>query len=465
MSGDELVRLDRAFLWHPFTPFDTWLDPDFPITTIVGGEGAILEAADGRTYLDGNSSIWTNLHGHRHPGITAAIRQQLDKIAHSSFLGLTNELAPRLGQKLAGLVAAADRGEPLEWRVFLSDDGSTAIEAAIKIVFQYFRQTGQPRRKGFVSLARGYHGDTVGAMSVGHSATFHGVYGDLLFDTREAMAPGCYRCPYNRAVPEKADARTYRQCQWECIDEFRRVVEPMGDTLAGAVLEPLIQGAGGMIMHPKGYLEKAGGIVHAQGGKVILDEVMTGFFRTGTCYAFEQEEAKPDVVALGKGLTGGYLPMAATVVRDEMTAAFRGDLSRTFYHGHSYSGNQLGCAAALASIEVLEHPAFAPELEHKIGLLAALSAVFWKHPNVGDVRQQGFVLAIEVVADFATRAPFEHRLRIGFHVCEAAKKHGLITRPIGDVLLIMPPYCTTDRQLEQMVAALFQALGDVLPVP
>jgi adenosylmethionine-8-amino-7-oxononanoate aminotransferase len=463
MTEDELVRLDRAFLWHPFTPFDVWLDPAYPVTTIVSGEGATLQAADGRAYLDGNSSIWTNLHGHRHPAITAAIVEQLHKIAHSSFLGLSNDVAPRLAQKLATAITGGDEAAAKDWRVFLSDDGSTAIEAAIKIVYQYFQQSDQPQRQTFVSLAGGYHGDTVGAMSVGHSAAFHGSYRGLLFSSREAMAPYCYRCPYNRAAAEKADARACRSCQWECIDEFRSVTASVGDALAGAVIEPLIQGAAGMIMHPHGYLEKACRIVQDQGGKVILDEVMTGFFRTGALFAFSREEVAPDLVALAKGLTGGYLPLAATVVREEITAAFRGEAGRTFYHGHSYSGNQLGSVAALASLELLEQPSFAPSLQRKIELLGQLSARFWKHPQVGDVRQEGFVLAIELVADFASRAPFDRSRRLGFHVAEAAKKYGLLTRSIGDVLMLMPPYCTTEEQLEQMTNALFQALQDVLP--
>jgi adenosylmethionine-8-amino-7-oxononanoate transaminase len=463
MTAEELVRLDRAFLWHPFTPFDPWLDPAHPLTTIVAGEGAQLQAADGTTYLDGNSSIWTNLHGHRNPHIDAAIARQLGRIAHSSFLGLTNELAPRLAQRLAQAAAAATAGVPEDWRIFLSDDGSTAIEAAVKIVFQFFRQSGAPERRTFVSLGGGYHGDTVGAMSVGHSATFHGAYHDLLFPTAEAMAPYCYRCPYNRATPEKADARTYRVCQWECVDEFQRAAQSAGETLAGAVLEPVIQGAAGMIMHPPGYLEKVSAVTHELGGKVILDEVMTGFFRTGAFFACAREKAAPDLIALAKGLSGGYLPLAATLVREEITQAFRGGIDRTFFHGHSYTGNQLGCAAALANLDLLEEPAFAPELQRKIGQLEKLSTVFWNHPHVGDVRQEGFVLAIELVADFASRTSFDPAQRIGARVCEAAKRHGLLTRPIGDVLVLMPPYCTTDAQLEKMVRALDLALQDILP--
>ena len=459
----DLQTLDRQYLWHPFTSFDTWLDESRPITIIAAGEGCVLEASDGKRYLDGNSSIWTNLHGHRHPRISAAIADQLGKIAHSSFLGLSNELAPLLAERLAVAMATTTGNDPTAWRVFLSDDGSTAIEAAIKIVFQYFQQNGEQERTTYVSLSGGYHGDTVGAMSVGHSGVFHRTYQNLLFETREVPSPYCYRCPYNKAEPARADARQYRQCQWECIADFQKVVEPLGSKMAAWVLEPRVQGAAGMIMQPAGYAEKTCAIAQSQGAKVILDEVMTGFFRTGALFAFGHEQMRPDLIALAKGLTGGYLPLAATVVEKSITDGFRGGLDRTFYHGHSYSGNQLGCAAALASLDLIAEPDFAVQLQRKAERLGELGAVFWGHPNVGDVRQEGLILAIELVDDFATRKPFERDRRIGFHVCEAARHHGLLTRPIGDVLLLMPPYCTTDEQFKQMVNALHLALHTVLP--
>ena len=460
----DLQALDRKYLWHPFTPFDTWLDESRPITFIAAGEGCLLEASDGKRYLDGNSSIWTNLHGHREPRISKAIADQLGKIAHSSFLGLSNELAPLLAERLANSIAGAAGCDASDWRVFLSDDGSTAIEAAIKIVFQYFQQNGQKERTTFVSLSGAYHGDTVGAMSVGHSAAFHSTYRNLLFESREIPAPNCYRCPYNRALPSRADARTYRQCEWECVGAFQKTVEPLGSKMAAWVMEPRVQGAAGMIMHPAGYAEKTCAIAQAQGAKVILDEVMTGFFRTGELFAFGHEKVRPDLVALAKGLTGGYLPLAATLVEESIAEGFRGGLERTFYHGHSYTGNQLGCAAALASLDIIAEPDFAPQLLRKSQQLGELAQIFWEHPHVGDVRREGLILAIELVEDFATRKPFQYEQRIGFRVCEAARQYGLLTRPVGDVLLLMPPYCTTEEQLAQMVTALYKALHDVLPL-
>ena len=301
-------------------------------------------------------------------------------------------------------------------------------------------------------------------MSVGHSAVFHGAYKELLFDAREVPAPYCYRCPFNRARPEKADARTYRRCAWECLAPVEQTMREAGPALAGWVFEPRVQGAAGMIMHPEGYAEKTCAMAQSFGAKVILDEVMTGFFRTGSVFAYAREAVKPDLVALAKGLTGGYLPLAATVVSGEIAAGFRGGLDRTFYHGHSYSGNQLGCAAALASLDLLADPKFPATLETSIRKLTELGSRFWRHPHVGDVRQEGMILAIELVEDFTTRTPFDRKKRLGATVSEAARAHGLLTRPVGDVLLLMPPYCATEDQLAEMANALFRALCDVIPM-
>ena len=453
--------LDRAHVWHPFTPMRDWNAPGHTPIVIVEGRGAVLKAEDGREYLDGNSSIWTNLHGHRRPEINAAIRAQLDRIAHSSFLGLTNDVAPQLAAEL--LRAAGLHGH----KVFFSDDGSTAMEAALKMVFQARVQRGEARRTAFVSLASGYHGDTVGAMSAGHSATFHRTYRPLLFETREVMSPACYRCPYNRAEPVRgADARATRKCNWECVDELTAGLEAAGETAAAFVLEPRVQGAAGMRMHPHGYLEKAAQTCHERGVWLALDEVMTGFGRTGTMFAFQQENVVPDLVALAKGMTGGYLPLAATLASGEIFDAFLGDAAegKTFFHGHSYTGNALGCAAARASLRIFETDETLEKNERLAQVLAEKLAVFWEHPQVGDVRQEGLIAAIELVSDFATRAPFPAAERTGHRVCEAAKKHGLLTRPIGDVLVLMPPYCTTEAQLGEMVEALWRGLNEVLPI-
>lgn len=455
------AELDRAHVWHPFTQMRDWNAPTHHPIVIVEGRGALLKAEDGREYLDGNSSIWTNLHGHRRPEIDQAIRDQLDRIAHSSFLGLTNDVAARLAGRLVEVTGLSGH------KVFFSDDGSTAMEAALKMVFQARLQRGEARRTTFVSLASGYHGDTVGAMSAGHSPIFHDAYRPLLFATREVMSPACYRCPYNRAEPVRgAEARLSRQCQWECVDELTTALDDLGVAASALVFEPRVQGAAGMTMHPHGYLEKAAATCRERGVWLVLDEVMTGFGRTGTMFAFEHENVVPDLVALAKGLSGGYLPLAATLASREIFEAFLGDYSelRTFFHGHSYTGNALGCAAALANLQIFETEQTLPNNETLQQTLARGVAKFWDHPHVGDVRQEGLICAIEIVRDFRTRHAFPFSERIGHRVCEAARKHGLLTRPVGDVLVLMPPYCVTEAQLTQMIEALWLGLCDVLPL-
>ncbi len=455
------AELDRKYVWHPFTQMREWNDPSHAPIVIVEGLGAVLKAEDGREYLDGNSSIWTNLHGHRRPEIDQAIRDQLDRIAHSSFLGLTNDVAARLARELVELTGLS--GD----KVFFSDDGATAVEAALKMVYQARIQRGEKERTVFVSLANGYHGDTVGAMSAGHSPVFHSAYEPLLFETREVMSPACYRCPHNRAEPVRGtDARLTRRCGWECVDELTTALDDLGETAAALVMEPCVQGAAGMTMHPHGYLEKAAKACHDRGVWLVLDEVMTGFGRTGAMFAFQKEKVVPDLVALAKGLTGGYLPVAATLTSGEIFDAFLGEYGelKTFFHGHSYTGNALGCAAALANLAIFETDKTLESLPAKQRILAQNLAKFWDHPNVGDIRQEGLICAIEVVRDFATRQPFAFTDRIGHRICEAARANGLLTRPIGDVLVLMPPYCTSEHQLARMVNALWLGLNEVLPV-
>ena len=455
------ATLDRRYVWHPFTQMREWCARK-PLV-IVEGEGAMLRDEQGREYFDGNSSIWTNLHGHRRPEIDEAIRTQLGRVAHTSFLGLTNEATPPYARAL--LQAFTRREEPEGWRAFFSDDGSTAVEAGLKMMHQARQQRGEEHRTAFISVAAGYHGDTVGAMSAGHSPVFHGVYRGLMFATREVPSPACYRCPYNRARPERgADARDSRRCNWECVREAERVLDEAGPAASAFVLEPRVQGAGSMSMHAPGYLARVAEMCRARGVWLMLDEVLTGFGRTGAMFATHHEDVQPDVVALGKGITGGYLPLAATLADEEIFAAFLGDFDewKTFFHGHSYSGNQLGCAAAQASLALLQTTHTLEHIRARAATLHALVQRFWEHPHVGDVRCEGLICAIELVDDFATRRSFPPEQRVGFRVCEAARAHGLLTRNVGDVLVLMPPYCATEAQLAAACDALWQALQEVL---
>lgn len=460
-----LARLDRRYVWHPFTQMRDWLRTE--PTVIVGGEGACLVDARGKRYLDANASIWTNLHGHRHPRLDRAIRCQLGKIAHCSALGLANEPAALLAEKLVRL---APRGLA---KVFYSDDGSTALEVALKMAWQCaasFRSGSQKRRAArFLALEDAYHGDTIGAVSLGGIATFHDAYRPLLFPTHRVRAPFCYRCPHNRAKPERADARAYRRCNWECLDPVERVLTPprvggrASAPLVGAVLEPLVQGAAGMIAHPEGYLRRFARLCRAAKTPLILDEVMTGFGRTGRMFACEQEGVAPDFLCVAKGLTGGYLPLAATLATRRVFEAFLGDYAekKTFFHGHSYTANPLGCAAALANLEIFEKEKTLARGRRLGAALEAQIARFWASPHVGDIRRVGLLAGIELVRDWRTREPFPWSARVGMRVCEEAKKRGVLTRPIGNVLVVMPPYCVTEDELARIADALLAGIRRV----
>jgi adenosylmethionine-8-amino-7-oxononanoate aminotransferase len=434
---------------------------------IASGKGAVLRDTRGREYLDANSSIWTNLHGHAHPKINAAIRRQLKKIAHSSALGLANEPASMLARDLVNTANAAPlpRRQPKLAKVFFSDDGSTAMEAALKMVHQYSRSAGNPKPR-FLSLSSAYHGDTVGAVSLGHIDRFHKAYSPLLFKSDVAMSPYCYRCPFNRAKPERADARTYRKCNWECVDAVEKKFATQARKArphAAFVFEPLMQGAAGMIAQPEGWLQRVAAIARSHGTLLIADEVMTGFGRTGEIFASHREGVQPDLMAVAKGLTGGYLPMAATLVTQKIFDSFLGNYEefKTFFHGHSYTGNQLGASAALASLELLQSPQSVKHRHKLEDALRAELAALWPLAAVGDIRQVGLVAGIELVKNWKTRQPFPIGARFGARVCEEMARRGVLTRPVGDVIVIMPPYCTTVAEARKIVDALCAAIEKV----
>ena len=485
--------LDRAHVWHPFTQMRDWLKRA-PVV-IVSGRGAVLRDAQGREYLDANSSIWTNLHGHRHPKLNAAITRQLGQIAHSSALGLANEPASRLAAHLVRLAAparsrrgksrgAAPAGPATPPRrlqkVFFSDDGSTALEVALKLAYEFTRRTRDPKiAPRFLALEGAYHGDTVGAVSLGHIDLFHRAYAGLLFKSDAVMAPYCYRCPFNRARPERADARDYRRCNWECVSLIERkcdIQQRRGRPYAGFVFEPLVQGAAGLIAQPAGWLGRATQIARGHGALLIADEVMTGFGRCGPAgpglplpksdplFACQHEQVSPDFLCLAKGLTGGYLPMAATLTTQAVFEAFLGEYEefKTFFHGHSYTANQLGAAAGRASLELLQSPASLAARRRIERELRAELQPLWKLPHVGDIRQVGLVAGVELVRDWRTREPFDLRERAGIRVCEAMARRGVLTRPIGNVIVMMPPYCTSTRQVKKMVGALHESIQEQL---
>jgi adenosylmethionine-8-amino-7-oxononanoate transaminase len=425
---DPLADKDHRHLWHPFTQMKDWMAEE-PVI-IESGKGAILRDTNGREYIDANSSIWTNLHGHRHPKITQAIQDQLDRIAHSSFLGLSNEPAIRLAEKLVGI---APRGLA---RVFYSDDGSTAMEVAIKMAVQYWRHRRQPQRTKFVAFADAYHGDTLGAVSVGGIELFQAAFAPLLFDVIRVSE----------------------------LPPVAKVLKEQGETIAAVVIEPLVQGAAGMKLWPGGWLGELRRLCTDHGALLIADEVMTGFGRTGTMFACEQEGVTPDLMAVAKGLTGGYLPLAATLTTEEVFAAFLGEYGefKTFFHGHSYTGNPLGCAAALANLEVFEEEQTLEKLKPKRERLRAGLEALRALRHVGDVRHIGMIGAVELFQDVATKAPFPLTDQIGIKVCGEMRRRGVLTRPIGNTIVLMPPYCVSDQQLDRVLSVLAESIRAVV---
>ena len=424
------IDADRAHQWHPFTQMRDWSGHEPPV--IVAAHGATLRDSLGGEFLDGNSSIWTNLHGHNHPKINAAVARQLEAFAHCSFLGCTHPPAIELGAELVNLFPPGTLA-----RVFFSDDGATAIEAALRMARQYWQLVGQPERRRFLAFDHAYHGDTVGAASLGGIPLIHG---------RLAPADDVLRI---------ADAAA-----------LDGLPESEIGTLAGVVIEPLIQGAAGMRLWPPGTLKTLRTWCDRHGVLLIADEVMTGFGRTGTMFACEQEDVLPDFLCLAKGLTGGYLPLAATLTTERIYEAFLGDYRerKTFFYGHSYTANALGCAAARASLAIFrEEDVLARlrgQIDHMVQLLAARLAPL---AHVGEIRQCGFIAGIELMADPSQGKAFPWEAQTGARVCVAAREHGLLTRPVGDTLVLMPPYCITDAELERAVEALRRGVATVLP--
>lgn len=419
-----LARMDKARLWHPFTPMQDWCAEDHDPLILVRGEGAWLEDSEGRRYLDGNSSIWTNIHGHNHPAITRAIHEQLDRVAHVSFLGSTNPPAIALADRLVSHF-------PLNTltRVFLSDDGSTAVEAAMRMAIQFRQLQGEPLRTRFIAFENAYHGDTLGAASIGGIGAFHRPVAGHSFPVTRITDP----------------------------DDLGAM-----DDVTAVVIEPLIQGAAGMRSWPPGLLRRLREKCDAAGVFLILDEVMTGFGRTGTLFACEQENVVPDFLCLAKGLTGGTIPLAATLTTEHVFRAFLGpvEAGRTFYYGHSYSGNPLGCAAAVASLDVFRDERVLESLPPKISRLRDLLASLSSLPFVHETRQCGLIAGIEVRRPDGS--PFPWHERTGHAICLAARRHGLLTRPVLDTIVFMPPLCTTEAELDHGIAAISAAIGETL---
>jgi adenosylmethionine-8-amino-7-oxononanoate aminotransferase len=442
-KSDAWRARDRRVLWHPFTQQKLWMEEEFPV--IVSGKGSWLVDADGKRYLDGVSSLWCNVHGHAKRELNAAMKRQLDRVAHSTFLGLTNPPAIELAEKL---VEIAPKGLT---RVFYSDNGSTAVEVALKMAFQYWQQNGQPRRTKFIALDAAYHGDTVGAVSVGGIELFHGVYKPLLFRTIKAPATYAYRCD---------KARTLEECGQHCIVEIEGILKTHAHEVAAMVVEPLIQGAGGMITQPPGFLTGLRHLCDKYGVLLVVDEVMTGFGRTGRMFACEHEGVTPDLMAISKGITGGYLPLAATLATEKIYKGFLGDFKdrRTFFHGHTYTGNALACAAALASLEIFRKERLLEKVQKKIHRFGNLLQDLYMVESVGEIRVCGLIAGIELVADPETKSPYPFESRMGHRVALEARRRGALLRPLGDILVLMPPLSITEAELAKLVGITVESI-------
>ncbi len=443
-STDSSTRSkDYKHLWHPFTQFEEWIREE--IITIDRARGVYLYDSAGNKYIDGVSSLWCNIHGHNVPGLNNALIKQLNQVAHSTFLGLTHKPGIELAEKL---IVIAPKGLT---RVFYSDSGSEAVESALKISFQYWQQSGAKfsKKKLFLTLNESYHGDTVGAVSLGSISLFHSVYGPLLFKTIKAPTTYSYRCK---------KANSLESCAEHCLEEIESIMKRMGNKIAALVIEPTIQGAGGMIIQPDGFVKTLRKLCYKYGILMITDEVATGFGRTGTMFAVEHDKISPDIMVIGKGLTGGYLPLAATLTTEEIFRKFRGDFSRTFFHGHTYTANPLACAVSLANLALFKKNIIIKQLQPKISLFSRLLRDYYDIPIVGEVRQRGFMAGIELVANRSTKEPFDPRIRIGRKVSLEARKFGVIIRSLGDVLVLMPPLVIDSKELLRLAEAVIKAI-------
>ncbi|HEV3111926.1 MAG TPA: adenosylmethionine--8-amino-7-oxononanoate transaminase [Candidatus Binataceae bacterium] len=446
MSEQKYRRLadaDHRHLWHPFTQMQVWLS-DEPLI-IERGEGNYLIDARGRRYLDGVSSLWCNVHGHRKARLDQALHDQIDRIAHSTMLGLANTPAIELAAALTALVP-----EGLS-RVFYSDSGAEAVEVALRIAAQYWQLAGQPGRALFVTLEEAYHGDTIGSASLGYSEPFHRHIRPLLFRTIKTPPPHVFRF-HQHMAPGAADEAALKAAA-EIFDQH-------GKQAAALVIEPLMQGAAGMWSHSAAYLRSIVGMAREAGALVIADEVATGFGRTGAMFACEHAAINPDLLCLGKGITGGYLPLAATLATEQIFEAFLGppEEFRAFYYGHTYTGNPLAAAVALANLEVFREEQVIEAIAPKIELLgSALHSRFGTHPNVADIRQWGLMAGVELMQSPQARQAFPYAAQTGARIAKAARKAGVLIRPLGDVMVFMPPLSITPSEIEMLVHAVFNA--------
>jgi adenosylmethionine-8-amino-7-oxononanoate aminotransferase len=447
-EANPALAADRRHVWHPFTQMQEYLAQ--PGLAIAGGRGGWLTDTEGRSYLDGSASIWTNVHGHNDPDLNAALRRQLDRVAHSTLLGLTHEPGAELAAALAALAPAGLS------RVFYSDNGAGAVEVALKLSFQYWQLVGRPEKRGVIGLAGGYHGDTFGAMAAGDSGFFHARFRPWCFPAVHFPAPRCREWA-GRLV--EADAAASLQA-------LENLLAEQAGTTACLILEPSVQGAAGMRLQPPGFAAAVARLCRAHAVHLIADEVFVAFGRLGALVVSSAEGVEPDFLCLAKGLTAGYLPLAATLAREEIHAEFLGSYGsgRAFFHGHTFTGNPLAAAVSLENIRKLRPLVEGGVLRSRIDCFGRLlDAAFAGHPRVREVRQRGLAAALDLVPDRGSAAGFPAEARIGRQVCLRAREHGLLLRPLGDSLLLVPPLCLLETELGELVRRTAAAIEDVLP--
>ncbi|HLR80958.1 MAG TPA: adenosylmethionine--8-amino-7-oxononanoate transaminase [Bacillota bacterium] len=449
MDIQQLEKWDKEYVWHPFTQMKQYRR-EKPLI-IERGEGHYLIDVEGNKYLDGYSSLWVNIHGHAHPKLNEAIKQQIDKISHSTLLGAANVPSILLAKKLVDITP-----EGLT-KVFYSDSGSTSVEIALKMAYLYWKLTDPiqyEHKNKYISLQKAYHGDTIGSVSVGGVETFHKIFEPILIDRIETPTPYTYRMP---GVNSEEEAKE------QCLQALENVLQQRHDEVAALIIEPLMQGAAGMISHPDGFLKGVRELCTKYNVLMIADEVAVGFGRTGTMFACERENVSPDFLCMAKGITGGYVPLAATMTTEKVFEAFLGepDEMKTFFHGHSYTGNQVGCAVALENIKLFESEQIIPKLQNKIKLFEQQLERFTQLPNVGDIRQQGMMIGIELVKDRETKEPFPEEWQVEHEIILEARKNGVIIRQIGAVIILLPPLTIHEDELRTLLNVTYEAIQTV----
>ncbi|MCG3204799.1 MAG: L-Lysine--8-amino-7-oxononanoate transaminase [Elusimicrobia bacterium] len=467
---NQYAQWDRRYLWHPFTQQFEW-EKETPLI-INSGKGAYLHDIKGNRYLDGVSSLWVNLHGHRHPVLDRALKKQIDKISHSTFLGLSHVPAIELARDLAWVAPTGLT------RSFFSDNGATAVEAALKMAFQYWIEKATPgnasTRQEFLALEGSYHGDTIGAVSVGGVGAFHSKFKPLLFKTNFAMAPACFRCPFNKKkiqnrfrlgekiseIPRPGLRREETGCRWECLASVKVILQSKGSRIAAGVIEPVMQGAGGMRVMPPGYVAGFRRLLSQHKVLMIADEVATGFCRTGSLFAVQQEKVSPDFLCLAKAITGGYSPLAVTMTTEKIFQAFRAPYEqfKTFFHGHSYTAHPLGCVVARASLKLIDRTKLLEKTRRKAHLLKDELETLLPLPHVGSIRQAGLMAGVELVQEKRTNTPYPATMRMGNRVCKRLLRDGIWLRPLGNVIVVMPPPVMADTDVRRLVRSVKEAI-------